>query len=183
MVTVRAVRPEEYQALASVTLEAYRALLGPDMDGEYAEELGDVATRAGQTDILVAVDDEGRVVGGVTYVDGPGPLAWFDGPDEAGFRMLAVAPSAQGRGVGAALVAACVDRAIAAGKARLLLHTTAPMTVAQRLYRRVGFRRDPGRDRVLEGGLVLLAYVLELGGDGRVVDTRPGGGIGQTRRA
>ncbi len=163
VVTVRAVRPEEYEALASVTLDAYRALLGPDVDGEYAGELADVTTRAVQSDTLVALDGDGRIMGGVTYVAGPGPLAWFDRPDEAGFRMLAVAPSAQGRGVGAALVAACVDRATAAGKARLLLHTTATMTTAQRLYRRAGFRRDAERDRVLEGGLVLLAYVLELG--------------------
>ncbi len=45
-VTVRVVRPEEYQTLATLTLDAYRALLGPDMDGEYAAELTDVATRA-----------------------------------------------------------------------------------------------------------------------------------------
>ena len=164
VVTVREVQPEEYEALASVTLDAYRALLGPDLDGEYADELADVAARAEQSDTLVAVDGEGRLVGGVTYVAGPGPLAWFDGPDEAGFRMLAVAPSAQGRGVGAALVAACVGRAMSAGKTRLFLHTTAQMTVAQRLYRRAGFRRDPAHDRLLDGGLVLLAYVLELGG-------------------
>ena len=91
-------------------------------------------------------------------------------------RMLAVAPAAQGRGVGARLIAACVDRAAGAGKACLLLHTTAPMVVAHRLYERAGFRRDPERDRVLEGGLLLLAYVLHL--DGRVGDARPGGGIG-----
>ena len=163
VVTVRPVTPEEYEALAALTLEAYAALLGPDLDGDYAAELADVASRAVQSDTLVAVDGEGRLVGGVTYVPGPGPLAWFDGPDEAGFRMLAVAPSAQGRGVGAALVAACIERASAAGKARLFLHTTAPMTVAQRIYLRAGFRRDRERDRVLEGGLVLLAYVLELG--------------------
>ena len=162
-VTVRPVRPEEYEVLASVTLDAYRALLGPDIDGEYADELGDVAARAAQTETLVAVDGTGRLMGGVAYVPGPGPLDWFDGPDEAGFRMLAVAPTAQGQGVGAALVAACIDRAVAAGKARLFLHTTAPMTVAQRLYERAGFHRDPERDRVLQGELVLLGYVLELG--------------------
>ncbi|HEX2047099.1 MAG TPA: GNAT family N-acetyltransferase [Acidimicrobiales bacterium] len=165
MVTVRAVRPEEYEALAAVTVDAYRALLGADMDGEYADELADVAGRAAQSEILVAVDGNGAVIGGVTYVPGPGPLAWFEDPDEAGFRMLAVAPWAQGRGVGAALVDACIDRAVLTGKSRLFLHTTAPMTGAQRLYERARFRRDPERDRVLEGGLVLLAYVLELGGE------------------
>lgn len=165
VVTVRAVQADEYEALASVTLDAYRALLGHDIDREYAAELADVATRAAQSETLVAVKADGTLVGGVTYVPGPGPLAWFDGPDEAGFRMLAVAPSAQGRGAGAALVAACIERAMAAGKARLFLHTTAPMAVAQRLYQRAGFQRDPAGDRVLEGGLLLLGYVLELGGE------------------
>lgn len=163
-VTVRDARREEHEALGALTLAAYRALLGDDMGDGYAEELADVATRAGQADVLVAVDADGQLVGGITYVPGPGPLAWFDGSDEAGMRMLAVAPSAQGRGVGAQLVAACVERAAAAGKVRLFLHTTEPMTVAHRLYERAGFRRDRDRDRVLEDGLVLLAYLLDLRG-------------------
>lgn len=174
--TVREVRPEEYEALAALTVSAYQALLGEDMDRGYAAELADVAARAALVDVLVALDDVGRVEGGITYIPGPGPMAWFDGPEEAGMRMLAVDPAVQGRGVGARLIAACVDRAVAAGKARLLLHTTAPMTVAHRLYQRAGFRRDPGRDEVLEGGLLLLAYVIDLGD--RVAATRPGGGIG-----
>lgn len=174
--TVRPVRPEEHDALAALTLSAYRTLLGHDMDGGYAAELADVAGRAAVADVLVAVDDQGRLEGGITYVPGPGPMAWFDHPDEAGMRMLAVDPAAQRRGVGARLIAACVERAMAAGKARLLLHTTVPMTVAHRLYQRAGFHRDSDRDQVLDEGLLLLAYVLHLGG--RVEGARPGGGIG-----
>ena len=68
-----------------------------------------------------------------------------------------------GRGVGARLVAACLERAVASGKTQLLLHTTAPMSVAHRLYERAGCRRDPDRDEVLSDGLYLLAYVLDLG--------------------
>lgn len=175
--TIRFVRPEEHQGLAALTVAAYQALLGPDMDAGYAQELADVGSRAALVDVLVDVDEEGRLLGGVTYIPGPGPLAWFAGDGDAGMRMLAVDPAAQGRGVGARLVAACVARASAAGKRRLLLHTTAPMTVAHRIYERAGFRRDPDHDEVLEGGLKLLAYVLDLD-DGRVVGTRPGGGTG-----
>jgi GNAT superfamily N-acetyltransferase len=160
--TVRPVRPAEYDALATLTVAAYRRLLGDDMDRGYAAELADVAGRAALVDVLVAVDADDQLQGGITYIPGPGPVAWFDGPDEAGMRMLAVDPAAQGRGVGARLVAACVDRARSAGKARVLLHTTAPMTVAHRLYERAGFRRDPGRDEVLAGGLLLVAYALDL---------------------
>jgi GNAT superfamily N-acetyltransferase len=174
--TVRPVRPEEHKALGAVTVAAYRALLGDDMDAGYATELADVAGRAPLVDVLVDVDEQERILGGITYIPGPGPMAWFAGAGEAGMRMLAVDPAAQGRGVGARLVEACVDRAVAAGKRRLLLHTTAPMTVAHRLYERAGFRRDPDRDEVLDGGLRLLGYALDL--DGRVMGTRPGGGTG-----
>ena len=175
-VTVRRVRAEECEALGALTVAAYRHLLGDDMDAGYAAELADVARRARDTEVLVAVDGQGRLLGGITYVPNPGPLAWFSGPDEAGLRMLAVAPDAQGRGVGAALVAACLGRATAAGKTRVFLHTTATMTTAHRLYERAGFRRDPERDEVLEGGLVLLGYVLDVGG--KVGGSRPGGGNG-----
>ena len=174
---VRVVHPEEYEDLGALTVAAYRALLGPDMDAGYTAELADVGGRAAVVDVLVDVDEAGRLLGGVTYIPGPGPLAWFTGSGDAGMRMLAVDPAAQGRGVGARLVAACVERAAGAGKRRLLLHTTAPMTVAHRLYERAGFRRDPHHDHVLEGGLLLLAYALNLD-DGRVVGTRPGGGTG-----
>ncbi len=162
--TVRPVRPEELAALATVTVAAYRALLGPDMDAGYTAELADVAGRAALVDVLVAVDDEGCIQGGVTYIPGPGPMAWFDRADEAGVRMLAVDPTAQRRGAGTRLLAACVARASAAGKTRLLLHTTAPMTVAHRLYERAGFRRDPDHDAVVSADLYLLAYVLDIDG-------------------
>jgi len=160
--TVRDLRPEDHDELASVTAAAYLALLGPDLDPGYVAELADVTGRAALLDVLVAVDGGGRILGGIAYLPDPGPLTWFEGDDEAGLRMLAVAPEAQGQGVGAALVATCVDRARAAGKRRLLLHTTTPMTAAHRLYERAGFHRDPDRDRVLDGGLLLLAYALDL---------------------
>jgi GNAT superfamily N-acetyltransferase len=160
--TVRPVRPEEHDALAALTVAAYRALLGHDLDAGYTAELADVSGRAALVDVLVAVDEQGRLQGGVTYIPVPGPMAWFDGADEAGMRMLAVDPAAQGRGAGARLVAACVARARAAGKARLLLHTTAPMKAAHRLYERAGFRRDPDRDELIAGDLLLLAYVLDI---------------------
>jgi ribosomal protein S18 acetylase RimI-like enzyme len=159
---VRQVRPGEYEALADLTVAAYRSLLGPDMDDGYAAELADVAGRTESADVLVAVDDEGRLLGGVAYFTSASAFGWLHGLDEAGIRMLAVDPAAQGRGVGARLVAACVELALAGGKARISLHTTAPMIVAQRLYDRAGFHRAPERDHLLDEGLLLLAYVRDL---------------------
>jgi GNAT superfamily N-acetyltransferase len=177
VMVVRMVQPEEHEALGALTVAAYRALLGPEMDRTYAEELADVPARAAVVDVLVDIDDEGRLLGGVTYIPGPGPMAWFTDAGDAGMRMLAVDPEAQGRGAGKRLVTACVERAAAAGKRRLLLHTTAPMTVAHRIYERAGFRRHPDHDHTMDDGLLLLAYVLDLD-DSRVVGTRPGGGTG-----
>jgi GNAT superfamily N-acetyltransferase len=160
--TVREVRLDEHDTLSQVTVAAYANLLGDDLSPGYAAELADVAGRAEAAVLLVAVDEADAVVGGIAYVPGPGPLAWFDEPDIAGLRMLAVAPEAQGQGVGAALIGASVARALAEGKRQLLLHTTRPMTTAHRLYGRAGFRRDPARDKVLTDGLHLLAYALDL---------------------
>lgn len=163
VVTVRPVRPEEHDSLARVTVAAYRELLAEHLSEGYAAELADVAARAQASELLVAVDTEGEVLGGIAYVRTGSPLAWFDGSDIAGLRMLAVAPEAQGRGVGAALIDASVARARDEGTRLVLLHTTARMTVAHRVYERAGFRRDPERDVVLTGGLHLLAYALDLG--------------------
>ena len=59
--------------------------------------LADVGRRAGETEVLVAVGPE--LLGCVTFVpDNSSPWAELLGPGEAGVRMLAVDPSAQGRG-------------------------------------------------------------------------------------
>ncbi len=71
-------------------------------------------------------------------------------------------PDAQRRGVGRRLVQECMDRATAAGKARIVLHTTEAMTAAQSLYGSLGFDRAPGRDLLVEPSMRLIAYVLEL---------------------
>ncbi len=158
---IRRVRPEEYGAVAELTVVTYAAVLGPLLDEEYRLELADVASRAKEAEVLVAVDWAGALLGSVTYVPGLGPFAEFEAADEAGIRMLVVAPGAQRRGVGAALVQACVDRARAAGKRRISLHTTPSMLAAQRLYQRLRFRRAPERDLSFDD-LHLLGYVLDL---------------------
>jgi hypothetical protein len=43
--------------------------------------------------VLVAVDADGGLLGDVTYVPGPGPLAELEEEGDAGIRMLAVSPA------------------------------------------------------------------------------------------
>jgi GNAT superfamily N-acetyltransferase len=163
-VVVRPAERGDYAAVGDVTVAAYAAIEGFSPGAPYAAELRDVAARAETAEVIVAADPAGRVLGGVTFVPGPGPLAEFDGVDESGMRMLAVDPAAQGRGVGRLLARACIDRARATGRSRLVLHTTGAMAAAHRVYRGLGFARTPERDIRTPGGLVLEAYVFELGG-------------------
>lgn len=161
-VTVRPVTPDEYGAVAELTVSVYGEILGDILSEEYAAELSAVAHRAQEASVLVALDEAGRLVGSVTYVPGPGgPYAEFEGDDEVGVRMLVVDRAAQRQGVGTALMAHCLARARAEGRARMSLHTTAQMAAARRFYEGLGFRRAPERDIQLPD-VVLLAYVLEL---------------------
>jgi GNAT superfamily N-acetyltransferase len=157
---IRLVDPSEVAALGELTVAAYAAAPGFGAGDDYFAELADVARRAALAQVLVALDD-GTPVGGVTYVPGPGPYAEFDDPQGASVRMLAVAPEAQGRGVGTALIRACAALARAEGRARLWLHTTPQLAIAQRMYEREGFRRAPEHDWKGDD-LHLIAYVLDL---------------------
>ena len=125
-------------------------------------ELADVPGRAGRAELLVARDVDGRVVGSVALVlDGDfGEVT--RSADEAAFRMLAVDANARGRGVGEALVHACLDQARAAGKRRMVLSSGLRMTAAHRLYERLGFTRLPERDWSPLPGIGLLVYAREL---------------------
>lgn len=162
MVELRRVRPGEAGALGRLTVVAYEAL-GRPLEHGYDLELADIDRRSREATVLVAVGDGGRLLGGVTLVDDPSsPWAEFTDPDEAGIRMLAVDPAAQGQGVGEALVRACIERARAGGKRRLSLHSTPWMTTAHRLYERLGFQRDPGRDWAPVPDIPLVGFVLSL---------------------
>jgi ribosomal protein S18 acetylase RimI-like enzyme len=110
----------------------------------------------------VVRDADGRLVGSVALVlSGDfGNITTSDA--EAAFRMLVVDPTAQGRGIGELLVTACLDRARAVGKRRMVLSTDPRMTAAHRLYQRLGFTRLPERDWSPEPGIDLLTYACEL---------------------
>jgi ribosomal protein S18 acetylase RimI-like enzyme len=84
------------------------------------------------------------------------------GPDEAEIRALAVAPGAQGAGVGTALLKGLIDRARLRGVRHLVLYTQLDMRAAQHMYERAGFRRLAERDRAPRPGYQLLAYGLVL---------------------
>jgi GNAT superfamily N-acetyltransferase len=163
-VQIREARPEEYDQVGELTYDAYAALGDAVYPGWYGDRLRDVASRAGDAVVLVAIDD-GTITGNVTYVeDASSSSAEFTDPHAAGMRMLAVAASAQGRGVGRALVSEVLARAERAGKERVVLHTTDFMPAARKLYSEMGFVRDRTIDFEPAPGTRLLGYRYEFGG-------------------
>lgn len=147
---IRRIRPEEYEALARITLSAYRQLSGGEPLGPYERQLTDVENRAQDSEVYVALDDDGIVMGGVTFVPGPErAMAEFNDSHACGIRMLATDPEQRGRGAGRALVQTCIERAREQGRARIILHSAPAMTLAQSLYLRMGFVRAPGLDEFI----------------------------------
>jgi ribosomal protein S18 acetylase RimI-like enzyme len=157
---IREARPEEYEALGEIAVLAYE---GVETYTDYLAEVRDVATRAAAVPVLAAVDEDGTLLGSVTYVPGPGTeYAESESEDEAGFRMLAVAPWAQGRGVGRALVEEVIARARAGGRRGIAIYTRPTMTAAHHLYESLGFARDPTFDWEFEPGEWLWGYRLRF---------------------
>lgn len=161
---VRPVRPEEHEEAGRVTALAYGEFMPEDGSwADYERRLADVASRAGRTLVLVAVE-EGRILGSATLeltqrIDNGYPSRPLR-PEEAHIRMLGVHPEERRRGVGTALVRACIEEARKAGKSLLTLHTIPRMRAAHRMYESMGFHRGP--DRVASDGFRLLAYELPL---------------------
>ncbi|SDM00223.1 GNAT family N-acetyltransferase [Nonomuraea jiangxiensis] len=162
--SLRPAQPADFAAIAELTMDVYRDLL-PSIPGaqEYLEKMRDVQGRAEQSELLAAVDNvTGQVLGAVSFVLPGTPYANLAVPGEGEFRLLAVASAAQGRGVGEALVRACLDRALSLGLHRVVLHTQSNMLAAQRLYGRLGFVRVPERDRAVTPDFALWAYSVDL---------------------
>ena len=161
---IREVLPGEYEALGELTVHSYLKggfLIGGLEDG-YAPRLRDVAERAHSATVLVAVDGD-RLLGGVTIAFPGSPLMELGGDGDAEIRMLAVDPDAHGRGVGSALAAACVERAREEpGTKRIVLCSQETMTTAHRIYRRLGFEREPALDWEPLPGVLLRAFALAL---------------------
>jgi ribosomal protein S18 acetylase RimI-like enzyme len=153
LIAVRRARPEEYDRVGALTIDAYRALPVDHLWGGYEERILDTEGRARGAEVLVAATGDGAIVGSVTYVaDESADWGEWIEPGEAQFRLLAVEPAARGLGAGGALVAACVERATATDQT-IVIHTTPWMETAQRIYQRFGFVRRPERDVPYEGWL------------------------------
>ena len=159
---LRRARPEDYDAIAAATVAAYEPLLG-STESSYVERLRNSEARDHEAELWVAVAPDDRdVLGTVTLCREGSPWREIGAAGEGEFRMLAVAPHAQGQGVGETLVRHVLDRFREEGAVAVVLSSTPGMAAAHRLYERLGFLRCPERDWAPLPGVELLAYRLEL---------------------
>jgi ribosomal protein S18 acetylase RimI-like enzyme len=183
VVEIRDARQDEFDELGEVRVAAYLAdgFLSPQ--SKYAPTLRALGAD-GLDQVLVAVDSDGkaspdrdpaaepgsrrgRIIGTVMLQGWPQGGEILAGPEEAEIRALAVLPEARGAGLGQALLAAVIARAVRSGLRQLVLLTQAEMKAAHRLYDAAGFTRLPERDWSPEPGVTLLAYGLVLDGESR----------------
>jgi GNAT superfamily N-acetyltransferase len=164
---IRDARSADRGAIEAVTLAAYEqyaALMPAHWEGYRQNILATLA--AAKPDAQIVAEEEGRIVGTVLLYPAGSVMARPGGGSitlaEPEVRLLAVAPAARGRGVGAALMNECVSRARQSGAAALTLHTTDIMQSAMRLYERLGFRRAPGLDIQPAPGVIIKGYRLDL---------------------
>jgi putative acetyltransferase len=127
-------RPEDHQGFAALNcawLTQYGLLEAPD-ERQLMDPLGQIVAPGGR--IFVARRNS-EVVGTCAVL-----------PHEEGvleLLKLAVAPAAQGLGLGRRLVEACVEYARERGARRLVLLSNSKLGAALRLYEGLGFRRAP----------------------------------------
>lgn len=158
---LRRARPEDFRAVADLTLSAYVGGGFVAADSPYVAELTDTARRDAEAEVLVA-DLDGRIVGAVTWCPLGSPWREVADDDEGEFRMLAVADDVRGIGIGETLVCACLDRARDEGLSGVSICTMDSMETAHRLYGRLGFEPVPGKNWSPSPGVRLLAMNLRF---------------------
>jgi len=168
VLAVRDARPADRDHIEAVTLAAYEqyaVVLAPPYWDAYRSNI--VRTlAAAPLSAQIVVEENGALIASVllypagTVMTPPGGASTeLDAPE---VRLLAVAPSARGRGVGERLMRECIDRSRRAGAAALTLHTTDMMDAAMRLYARLGFLRAPELDFQPVPELTVKGFCLSL---------------------
>lgn len=157
---LRLARPDELDAVGEITVAAFASFTRGEAD-PYVARLRDAASRHREAELWVAARDR-DLLGTVTYC--PPGSAWRElaRDDDGEFRMLSVAPQAQGRGVGTALVRLCEQRARQHGAKAIVISSLPDMAAAHVVYERLGYARRPELDWDPVPGVHLIAFSKAL---------------------
>lgn len=165
-VVIRDARPDEMDVVLALTLAAY---------DEFGTTMPSINWRGLSQNIVRTLNDPGQaeVIVAELGVELVGSVLLFPGDNDAyggkvegagmpELRLLAVKPSARGKGIGTMLMEECIRRARRSGATALGLHTGDSMVVALPMYERRGFVRTPEFDFDVPDGELVKAYRLDL---------------------
>lgn len=158
---IRLATPAEYGEIGALTAAAYLVDDFVPANSGYEAKLRDSVDRAEKAELWVAATPQ-ELLGTVTFCPPGSPYREVSEDGEGEFRMLAVAPTARGAGVGEALTRHCLQRTRDLGLNRVVMCSSRNMVAAHRLYERLGFTRLPERDWEPVAGVQLLAFTLDL---------------------
>ena len=148
-VSMRDARAEDRDTVVEVAIAAYQqfeAVMQPHWEA-YRQGIVNAYSDLEAAEQIIAVRDDAVAGSVLLFAAGSvqslpnGEVHTRKWPE---IRLLAVAPSMRGQGIGAALVQECMKRTrrAAADADAITLHTTEMMQVAMRMYERMGFVRD-----------------------------------------
>src|SRR5258705_10143520 len=150
---------DEFQEIGKLMVRVYSEIDGFPKQAEHRAyyemllHIGDL-TRKANTELLVAVSPDGKVIGAVVYFSdmkfyGSGGTAMAE-KNAAGFRLLAVDPPARGLGIGKILTNECIRKAKEAKTEQMIIHSTKAMQTAWKMYESMGFKRSEDLDFMQE---------------------------------
>ena len=168
--SIRNAKPSEFEALGKLMVLVYSQLDGfpkPDEQPAYytmLTNIGDFTTKP-QTELLVAVSDDNKLLGGVVYFSdmqyyGSGGTATKE-QNAAGFRLLAVDPNTRGMGIGKLLTMECINKAKEKKLSQVIIHSTKAMQTAWKMYENLGFKRSEYLD-FMQGELPVFGFRLMI---------------------
>lgn len=147
--------PAEFEEIGQLMIRVYSQLEGFPKESEqpnYYKMLANIGDFTGKpgTELLVAVDTDNKIAGGVVYFSdmkyyGSGGTATME-QNAAGFRLLAMDHSARGLGIGKMLTNECIRKASAKKLSQVIIHSTKAMQTAWKMYESMGFKRSEDLD-------------------------------------
>jgi GNAT superfamily N-acetyltransferase len=168
--SIRNARPEEFGEIGRLMVDVYSQLKGfPKQDEQPAyykmlANIGEFTYKPG-TELLIALSPNGEIAGGVVYFNdmqfyGSGGTATKE-KNAAGFRLLAVAHTARGKGIGKLLTNECIRKTKEKNLSQVIIHSTKAMQTAWNMYEGMGFKRSEDLD-FLQGELPVFGFRLFL---------------------
>jgi len=168
--TIRNAKPEEFDEIGELLVQVYSKLEGFPKQSDQPEyykmlaNIGDL-TKKPETELLVAISTEGKIIGGVVYFCdmqyyGSGGTATQE-KNASGFRLLAVDSSSRGQGIGKLLTHECIRKAKIKKNTQIIIHTTKAMQTAWKMYETIGFKRSEDLD-FMQAELPVFGFRLVL---------------------